>query len=245
MNMLNTERWEYINDIYEGVISQLNEVADMLEDKEMNKKALNLAVEDFGGKVENFEGKIEDFLTVISGTEDEDETDIKLNDVANTLRGILSKVSDEIDEDELSSIDGALSQAYEKFKTALTVSEVTDTEVAKAIERASGDMIVAKNEVATQWQRVKSLANSIPEYEVRGMLARGVQNLEELQEYLQYNNGSRVAPQYVNKAKPEVEYLIDMLEDYRTQSVIIRDQIEVVKARILSLLEWYYSWGKN
>lgn len=250
--MLNAERWEHISERYEGVINHLNEVVDVLEEKEKIQLNLEVALsEDFFDSVATFGNKVDDFLTEISGVEDDDETDVKLNDIISTLVGIQSKIqsvdfkNDEELENIVNTTGESLLSVFEKFKTAMTVSEITDERVRKAIETNSGEMVVAKNEVSMQFKRVRSLVGSFVSEETRSLKQRSANELGELLEYFTYNEGSRVAPGYVKGARNEIEELIDMLSDERTQSPIIRDQIEDTRIEIVALVDWYHSWRKE
>lgn len=251
--MLNTDRWEHISESYEGVINHLNEVVETLEEKEKIQVSLEMALsEDFFDSIATFSNKIGDFLSELGGVEDDDdETDVKLNDIISTLTGIQSKIqsidfkNDEELEGVVSQIGDILLTVYENFKTAMTVSEVTDERVRKAIDANSGEMVVAKNEMSMQFKRVRSLVSSFVSEETRGLKQRSANELTELLEYFKYNEGSRVAPGYVNGARTSIEELIDMLSDERTQSPIIRDQIEDTRIKIVALVDWYHSWRKE
>lgn len=250
--MLNADRWEHISESYEGVINHLNEVVETLEEKEKIQGSLEMALsEDFYNSIGTFDNKVDDFLTEISGVEDDDETDVKLNDIVSTLTGIRSKIQsvDYKNDEELESIVNQIGEhllkVYEKFKTAMTVSEVTDERVRKAIDTNSGEMVVAKNEVSMQFKRVRSLVGSFVSEETRSLKQRSANELGELLEYFTYNEGSRVAPGYVKGAREEIEKLISMLGDKSKKSSDIRDQIEDTRIEIVALVDWYHSWRKE
>ena len=250
--MLNADRWEYISESYEGVINHLNEVVETLEEKEKIQGSLETALsEDFSKSTDTFSDKVDDFLTEISGVEDDDETDVKLNDIVSTLTGIRSKIQsvDYKNDEELESIVNQIGEhllkVYEKFKTAMTVSEVTDERVRKAINTNSGEMVVAKNEMSMQFKRVKSLVSSFVSEETHSLKQRSANELMELLEHFKYNKGSRVAPGYVKSAREEIEKLISMLGDKSKKSSDIRDQIEETRIEIVALVDWYHSWRKE
>ena len=250
--MLNAERWEHISESYEGVINHLNEVVETLEEKEKIQGSLEMALsEDFYNSVGTFGNKVDDFLTEISGVEDDDETDVKLNDINSTLVGIQSKIQgvDYKNDEELESIVNQIGEhllkVYEKFKTAMTVSEVTDERVRKAINTNSGEMVVAKNEMSMQFKRVKSLVSSFVSEETHSLKKKSANELMELLEHFEYNKGSRVAPGYVKSAREEIEKLISMLGDESKKSSDIRDQIEDTRIEIVALVDWYHSWRKE
>lgn len=250
--MLNADRWEYISESYEGVINHLNEVVETLEEKEKIQGSLEMALsEDFSKSTDTFSDKVDDFLTEISGVEDDDETDVKLNDIVSTLTSIRSKIQsiDYKNGEELESIVNQIGEhllkVYEKFKTAMTVSEVTDERVRKAIETNSGEMVVAKNEMSMQFKRVRSLVSSFVSEETRSLKQRSANELGELLEHFTYNKGSRVAPGYVKSAREEIEKLISMLGDKSKKSSDIRDQIEETRIEIVALVDWYHSWRKE
>lgn len=250
--MLNADRWEHISESYEGVINHLNEVVETLEEKEKIQGSLEMALsEDFYNSVGTFGNKVDDFLTEISGVEDDDETDVKLNDILSTLTGIQSEIQsiDFKNDEELESIVNKIGEhllkVYEKFKTAMTVSEVTDERVRKAINTNSGEMVVAKNEMSMQFKRVKSLVSSFVSEETHSLKKKSANELMELLEHFEYNKGSRVAPGYVKSAREEIEKLISMLSDESKKSSDIRDQIEDTRIEIVALVDWYHSWRKE
>lgn len=250
--MLNADRWEHISESYEGVINHLNEVVETLEEKEKIQGSLEMALsEDFYNSIGAFGNKVDDFLTEISGVEDDDETDVKLNDIVSTLTGIRSKIQsvDYKNDEELESIVNQIGEhllkVYEKFKTAMTVSEVTDERVRKAIDTNSGEMVVAKNEMSMQFKRVKSLVSSFVSEETHSLKKKSANELMELLEHFKYNKGSRVAPGYVKSAREEIEKLINMLGDKSKKSSDIRDQIEDTRIEIVALVDWYHSWRKE
>lgn len=250
--MLNADRWEHISESYEGVINHLNEVVETLEEKEKIQGSLEMALsEDFSKSTDTFSDKVDDFLTEISGVEDDDETDVKLNDIVSTLTGIRSKIQsiDYKNDEELESIVNQIGEhllkVYEKFKTAMTVSEVTDERVRKAIDTNSGEMVVAKNEMSMQFKRVKSLVSSFVSEETHSLKKKSANELMELLEHFEYNKGSRVAPGYVKSAREEIEKLISMLGDKSKKSSDIRDQIEETRIEIVALVDWYHSWRKE
>lgn len=250
--MLNADRWEHISESYEGVINHLNEVVETLEEKEKIQGSLEMALsEDFYNSVGTFGNKVDDFLTEISGVEDDDETDVKLNDILSTLTGIQSEIQsiDFKNDEELESIVNKIGEhllkVYEKFKTAMTVSEVTDERVRKAINTNSGEMVVAKNEMSMQFKRVKSLVSSFVSEETHSLKKKSANELMELLEHFEYNKGSRVAPGYVKSAREEIEKLISMLGDESKKSSDIRDQIEDTRIEIVALVDWYHSWRKE